>query len=112
MDPSYKEKLRRFSIGASGGEKAYEEMLRKKGQLRDPIDSSVDAETSQRMKDVQRSLVDQERKQYLPSEVPQVNAMRPPEVSPELEQQMMDELLAEEPQPVVTPKRFNKLLGR
>lgn len=112
MDQSYKEKLRGLAIGASGGKEAFEEKLRREGKLREPVDASVDPATSQRFRDVQQSLVDQERKQYLPSEVTDVNAMRPPQVSPELEQQMLEELMSEEPQPPVQPKRFNKLLGR
>lgn len=112
MDENYKNKLKGLSIGASGGREAYEEMLRKKRKIQEPIDSSVDPATSQRFRDVQQSLIDQERRQNLPSEMTEVNALRPPQVSPELEQQMLEELMNEEPQPPVQPKRFNKLLGR
>lgn len=111
MSDSYRKKLEGLSRGAMGKEN-YEEMLRKQGKSVTPIDASVDPSTSQRFRDVQQALVDQERRQELPSEMREVDAMRPPQLSPELEQQMMEELMNEEPQPPVQPRRFNKLLGR
>lgn len=112
MDPKYKEKMRGLAIGAVGGKEAYDELMKKRNPQIAPTDSSVDAATSQRFRDVQQALVDQEQRRNIPSDATEVNLMRPPQVSPELEQQMLEELMSEEPQPPIQSKRFSKLINR
>lgn len=118
MDPKYREKLRGLSVGAVGGEDAYQEMLRKKGKLVEPIDTSVDPATSQRFRDVQKQLVQEGRKFGTPDERTDYIKSLPPGLTETETDLMLQELMSDEVQPPVQyepepmPSRFNKLKSK
>lgn len=111
MDSKYKEKLRGLQVGAMGGEEAYQEMLRKKGLAPEPIDSSVDEATSQRFRDVQQKMIEQERMKPRFDERPERIQMLPPGMTEQEANAMTDEFMDDEIQPPV-PSRFNKLKSK